>query len=143
MSNRRRAREITLQLLYEADVAGEARSPEAAKKFVRSRMQGRRGLTEFACGILRGTLDKRDAIDTTLGELSTNWKVSRMAVIDRNILRMGGYEIGYGDTPPRVAINEAIILAKRYGDASSPRFVNGVLDRWMKEKEGRRPAKRN
>lgn len=57
-----------------------------------------------------------------------------MAVPDRNVLRLGGYEILFGDTPGRVAVNEAVVLAKRYGDKNSPRFVNGVLDRLMNTK---------
>jgi N utilization substance protein B len=58
-----------------------------------------------------------------------------MPVVDRNVLRLGAFEILFGDTPGRVAVNEAIVLAKRYGDKNSPRFVNGVLDRLLKETE--------
>lgn len=132
MSTRRRAREIVLQLLYETD-AGGTRDAAAAKKFLRSRMQGRSGLTKFGLELLHGVSENRETIDETLSDLSTNWKLSRMAVVDRNVLRLGAYEILYGGTPGPVAVNEAIILAKRYGDASSPRFVNGVLDRLVKK----------
>lgn len=132
MATRRRAREIVLQLLYEADAGGGGREPAAATKFIRSRMQGRGALTKFADALLRGTLEHQDQIDQRLAELSTNWKVSRMAIVDRNVLRLGAYEILFGETPPPVAVNEAIILAKRYGDSASPRFVNGVLDRLAK-----------
>lgn len=134
MSTRRRAREVVLQLLYEADIAAP-REPDDARRFIKSRMQGRKGLTDFAARLLAGTLAHRPAIDERLAELSTRWKVSRMAVVDRNVLRLGGYEILFGDTPGRVAVNESVVLAKRYGDATSPRFVNGVLDRLMKEAE--------
>ena len=130
MSSRRRAREIVLQLLYEADV-NDSRDPSEARKFIRSRMQGRTALTEFASELLRGTLDHREAVDQRLSQLATRWSLSRMPVVDRNILRLGGYEILLGETPDRVAVNEAILLAKRYGDTNSPRFVNGVLDRLM------------
>lgn len=132
MSTRRRAREIVLQLLYEADV-NDCRDSEEARKFIRSRMQGRKALTEFACRLLQGTLDHREEIDARLTELATNWTLPRMPVVDRNVLRLGAYEIVYGDTPGRVAVNESIVLAKRYGDKNSPRFVNGVLDRLLKE----------
>ena len=94
-------------------------------------MQGRSALTEFASALLLGTLEHREEVDQRLKQLATRWSLSRMPVVDRNILRLGGYEIMFGDTPDRVAVNEAILLAKRYGDKNSPRFVNGVLDRLM------------
>ncbi len=130
MATRRRAREIVLQLLYEADL-NPGRTPEASRAFIRSRMQGRKGLTEFADKLLKGTLEHRDRIDADLTKLAAHWTLSRMAVTDRNVLRLGGYEILFGDTPAPVAVNEAVVLAKRYGDRNSPRFVNGVLDRLM------------
>ncbi len=132
MSTRRRAREIVLQLLYEADI-NDQRNAEAARRFVRSRLQGRKALTEFACALLQGTLEHREEIDRHLTELATNWTLPRMPVVDRNVLRLGAYEVLFGDTPGRVAVNEAIVLAKRYGDKNSPRFVNGVLDRLLKQ----------
>ncbi|TWU20269.1 hypothetical protein Pla52o_47870 [Novipirellula galeiformis] len=134
MSTRRRAREIVLQLLYEADV-NDPRDDDSARQFIRSRLQGRKALTEFAYKLLSGTLEHRSDVDAHLSKLATHWTLPRMAVTDRNVLRLGGYEILYGDTPGRVAVNEAILLAKRYGDKNSPRFVNGVLDRLYKDFE--------
>jgi len=133
MATRRRAREIVLQLLYEDDI-NPGRSAERTQAFLRSRMQGRKGLIEFAAVLLRGTLENRDAIDVRISKLAANWSLSRMAVTDRNVLRLGGYEILYGDTPARVAVNEAVVLAKRYGNKDSPRFVNGILDKLMNAK---------
>ncbi len=132
MSTRRRAREIVLQLLYEADL-NEHRTPESARKFIRSRLQGRKALTDFADALLQGTLQHREVIDEHLSKLATHWTLPRMPVTDRNVLRLGAYEILFADTPGRVAVNEAIVLAKRYGDKNSPRFVNGVLDRLLKD----------
>jgi N utilization substance protein B len=132
MSTRRRAREIVLQLLYEADI-NDHRTPDSAQNFIRSRLQGRKALTQFANDLLRGTLENRAAIDEQLAKLATHWTLPRMPVTDRNILRLGGYEILFTDTPGRVSVNEAIVLAKRYGDKNSPRFINGVLDRLLKE----------
>ena len=132
MSTRRRAREIVLQLLYEADI-NDTRAAEATRGFIRSRMQGRKALTDFAYGLFAGTLENQVEIDKRLSALATNWTLPRMPVVDRNVLRLGCYEIVFGDTPSRVAVNEAIVLAKRYGDKNSPRFVNGVLDRLMNE----------
>lgn len=123
-----------MQLLYEADI-NDHRSNDAALKFIHSRLQGRKALTQFADGLLQGTLANRDAIDQQLGAMATHWTLPRMPVTDRNVLRLGAYEIMFSDTPGRVAVNEAIVLAKRYGDKNSPRFVNGVLDRLLKESE--------
>ncbi len=134
MSTRRRAREIVLQLLYEADTNGSRQSDES-RQFIRSRLQGRKALTQFACDLLEGTIKNRDEIDLKLTELATNWTLPRMPVVDRNVMRFGAYEILHTETPGRVAVNEAIVLAKRYGDTNSPRFVNGVLDRLLKETE--------
>jgi len=131
MSTRRRAREIVLQLLYEADV-NDPRDEQESLKFIRSRLQGRKKLVAFANELLQGTLENRESIDSQLSTLAMNWTLPRMAVTDRNVLRLGAYEILFADTPGQVAVNEAIVLAKRYGDKNSPRFVNGVLDRLFK-----------
>ena len=139
MSTRRRAREIVLQLLYEADV-NEVRDAEDSRKFIRSRMQGRKALTQFACKLLAGTIERREEIDVHLAKLATHWTLPRMPVVDRNVLRLGAYEILFAETPARVAVNESVVLAKRYGDKNSPRFVNGVLDRLMKETERSKTA---
>ncbi|MFG0267037.1 MAG: transcription antitermination factor NusB [Rhodopirellula sp. JB055] len=131
MSTRRRAREIVLQLLYEADL-NDWRDAATSRKFIRSRLQGRKVLTDFAADLLDGTLARRDDIDAKLSKLSTNWALHRMPVTDRNVLRLGAYEILYSGTPGQVAISEALTLAKRYGGENSPRFINGVLDRLFK-----------
>lgn len=132
MSTRRRAREIVLQLLYEADL-NDWRDAESSRRFIRSRLQGRKLLVEFASELLTGTLAHRDQIDSELKRVSANWALSRMPVTDRNVLRLGAYEILYGGTPGQVAISEALTLAKRYGGENSPRFINGVLDRLFKK----------
>lgn len=134
MSTRRRAREIVLQLLYEADVNG-SREPAEARRFIKSRLQGRSALTAFAENLLVETLKHQEQVDQHLARLAKGWALSRMAITDRNVMRMGGYEILFSDTPGRVAVNEAVVLIKRYGDKNSPRFVNGILDRLLKEHE--------
>lgn len=123
-----------LQLLYEADVNG-TRQPDESRQFIRSRMQGRKALTDFAFKLLEGTIERRAEIDVHLSKIATHWTLPRMPVVDRNVLRLGAYEILFAETPSRVAVNESVVLAKRYGDKNSPRFVNGVLDRLMKETE--------
>lgn len=132
MSTRRRAREIVLQLLYEADI-NEPRESVAARRFIKSRLQGRSALATFAEKLWIGTLEHRDSVDLHLSRLAKGWSLSRMAVTDRNVMRMAAYEILHSDTPGRVAVNEAVVLIKRYGDKNSPRFVNGILDRLLKE----------
>jgi len=135
MATRRRAREIVLQLLYEADL-NDWRDVDARSRFIRSRLQGRKLLSTFATELLEGTLRHRDSIDVELKKLSTNWALTRMPVTDRNVLRLGAYEILFAETPGQVAISEALTLARRYGGANSPRFINGVLDRLFKKASG-------
>ena len=130
MSRRSRAREIVVQVLYEDDLNPD-RSPEVADQFLCSRLPGDQELIDFARGLLAGVRKHRVEIDRLLVERADNWTLERMAVTDRNILRLGAYEMLYGGTPERVAINEAVELAKRYGAKQSQHFVNGVLDRFM------------
>ena len=133
MSTRRRAREIVLQLLYEDDLNPE-QDRQVADTFLVKRLLGNRPLVQFARKLLSEVLLNRREIDKALSTRASNWSIRRMAAIDRNILRLAAYEILMGDTPGRVAINEAIELAKRYGDRQSGQFVNGVLDRILHEK---------
>lgn len=130
MATRRRAREVVLQMLYEADI-NPGREPESSLDFITRRMRGRKALANFGFALLRGTLLHRDKIDQELARYAAHWSLSRMAVTDRNILRLGAYEILVAETPGRVAINEAVDLARRYGDRNSARFVNGVLDKLL------------
>ncbi len=141
MSTRRRAREIVLQLLYEDDLNPD-QDRKVADSFLVSRLAGNRPLVQFARNLLSEVLKNRREIDKALAARASNWAIRRMAAIDRNILRLAAYEILFGDTPGRVAINEAIELAKRYGDRQSGQFVNGVLDRILQEKnaENAQPA---
>ena len=85
---------------------------------------------EFAWKIIKGIVDNLDAIDGVLKEAAPEWPIDQIALVDRNVLRLGIYELLYADkeeVPPKVAINEAIELAKNYGGINSPKFVNGVL----------------
>ena len=133
MATRRRAREVALQLLYEADL-NPSRTSDEWMDFIMRRMRGRKALAKFAHQLLEGTLLHRSQIDRQLAAYATNWSLNRMAVTDRNILRLAAYEICVAQTPGRVAINEAVDLARRYGDRNSPRFVNGVLDKLLHSK---------
>ncbi len=130
MSRRSRAREIVLQVLYEDDLNPQ-RNPEAGDAFLCNRLLQDAELIDFARSLVAGVRKHKAEIDKQLVERADNWTMERMAVTDRNILRMGAYEMLFGGTPQRVAINEAVELAKRYGGKQSPHFVNGVLDRFI------------
>ena len=84
-----------------------------------------------------GTLERISEIDARIQEVSANWKLGRMSVIDRNVLRLAVFELTSGGTPPRVVLNEAVELAKTFGSADSGRFVNGVLDRLARGLDGK------
>ena len=128
MTTRRRAREIVLQLLYEEDLHPE-QDAAVADQFLFKRLHGNRPLVEFARKLFRNVVANRKELDKALSSKAANWSLRRMAAIDRNVLRLGAYELLMTDTPGRVVINEAVELAKRYGDRQSGQFVNGILDR--------------
>jgi len=130
MSRRRRAREIVLQILYQDDL-NPTRKLVSDEAFLRQRLNNDDQLMEFAKGLLSGVRRNRAEIDVLVSSLANNWTMTRMAVTDRNVLRLGAYEILYDETPGRVAVNEAIELAKRYGSKQSAQFVNGILDRLL------------
>jgi transcription antitermination protein NusB len=130
MIRRSRAREIVLQVLYEDDLNPD-RSPEDADRFLCNRLLNEQEIIDFARSLVAGVRKHKTEIDKLLVERADNWTLERMAVTDRNILRLGAFEMLFGGTPQRVAINEAVELAKRYGGKQSPHFVNGVLDRFM------------
>jgi N utilization substance protein B len=128
MARRSRAREIVLQLLYQFDQTHQG-TAEQEQEFLARRLHDKE-LEAFAERLYRGTLEHRQEIDAKLAQVAENWSVERMAAVDRNILRLGAYELLFAaDTPPKVAIDEAIEIAKRYGSAESPAFVNGILDK--------------
>lgn len=138
MRKRTVARESALKILYAIDITKEP-PDRCMDNFWLSQDKTEKGIRDYANDIVMGVCHNKARIDKIISECATNWELDRMAVIDRNILRLGTYELIFmEDVPPKVAINEAIDIAKRYGDKDSGKFVNGVLDRISKEK--RRPA---
>lgn len=127
MSRRTRAREMALQALFQEDL-NPKNSLENLGVFLAARLQDE-SLREFAKQLVLGVKRNQDELDALISEKAANWSVPRMAATDRNLLRLGAYEIRYADTPDRVAVDEAIELAKRYGTAQSPQFINGILDK--------------
>jgi N utilization substance protein B len=135
MSRRSRAREIVLQVLYEDDLNPE-RNLAQADKFLQDRLLNNAELVDFARSLLSGVRRNRPELDKLLAERADNWSLARMATTDRNVLRLGAYELLYTDTPGPVVLDEAIELAKRYGAKQSAQFVNGILDRFVRGKKG-------
>ena len=134
MSRRSRAREVALQILFEDDVNPRS-SVADMKTFVHGRLNNTE-LEEFCMSLILGVRRNQGELDQQLTQIADNWSVARMAATDRNVLRLGAYEILYTDTPDRAAINEAVELAKRFGSAQSAQFVNGILDKFLHRKEG-------
>ncbi|RIK72818.1 MAG: transcription antitermination factor NusB [Planctomycetota bacterium] len=129
MSRRSRAREVALQVLYQDDLNPVAK-PDPAGEFLARRLRSGE-LIEFGRALVAGVRLHRNELDALLEATAENWSLSRMAATDRNVLRLGAFEILHYDTPDRVAINEAVELAKRYGSRQSAQFVNGILDRLL------------
>jgi N utilization substance protein B len=128
MTRRTRGREIALQVLYQLE-QNPGQGPEEVAQFIRRRLREPK-LCAFAQALVGGVLEHQPRIDLLISEVAENWRLDRMAAIDRNILRLGAYELLYcNEVPTKVAINEALELAKRYSTAQSSRFVNGILDR--------------
>ncbi|MEZ8221080.1 NusB antitermination factor [Candidatus Fervidibacteria bacterium JGI MDM2 JNZ-1-D12] len=127
MIKRRKARELALQILFQADV-GNLPIEEAMETTLAEATDMDEEIRNYAAQLVRGVWGQRDKLDKQIQSVATNWTIERMAAIDRNLIRMALYEILYvPDVPYRVAINEAVELAKEYGTTESRRFVNGVL----------------
>lgn len=152
MGARRRARELALKALYRADLTGEdmVRSLDSVVELLGKGDPGEdnigrehqgsisREVWEFARRLVCGVKEKLPLLDELIDESAEHWKLERMTIVDRNILRLGAYELLFcPDIPEKVSINEAVELGKKFGAEDSPSFVNGVLDRIVKlEKSG-------
>jgi N utilization substance protein B len=115
------------------DVTATSRSgtplgTEQAFEAVAGNFELQEGARTFAKELVNGIAEHRAELDALLAAHATNWRLSRMAAVDRNTLRIGAYELTHTDTPARIVLDEAIELARRFGDDPSPAFVNGVLD---------------
>jgi N utilization substance protein B len=135
MARRSRAREVALQVIYQDDLNPQ-HDPGLADIFLKRRLRGSE-LVEFARSLVRGVRQNRPQLDEVLSRTAEHWSLERMAATDRNVLRLGAFEILYAETPDRVAINEAVELAKRFGTKQSAQFVNGILDRLLAGHEKR------
>lgn len=135
MSNRRKLRESAVQILYGLDFY--AVDPDRAVNMYRVHFADDVVDDGFLKRVVAGAWKRHEEIDGIIRQYSTNWRLERMAVVDRNILRMAAFELlAMPDIPRKVSINEAIEIAKRYGGEDSPSFINGILDRVALEVRG-------
>lgn len=133
MGSRRKAREYALKILFQQEFTKQPLKEVVAIFWQENIVPD--DIREFTNGLVEGTLRSLKEIDHLIEEASTNWKMSRMASVDRNLLREATYELIYlDDIPPSVTINEAVEIAKKFGTEESSSFINGILDKIGKEK---------
>jgi N utilization substance protein B len=131
MGARRKARELALQMLFQHDMSGN--EPDMIITTFEDLQKSKPNTREFATKIFRGTVAHLIEIDDIIQQQAENWRLSRMAVVDRNIIRMSVYEFLHeSDTPKLVIIDEAIEIAKKFGTQKSSQFINGILDGILK-----------
>src|SRR5215471_3936857 len=129
MGSRRKARECALQMLFAADVAG-TRGDQLARTFWSELSDGELepGAQEFATALAMGALAHLDEVDDKIRSRAEHWRISRMALVDRNLLRLAVYEFLHEPTPRTVIINEALEIARRFSTYEATQFINGILD---------------
>ena len=129
MGLRRESRELALQILYALDANPAAGVRETLQTFREEQTEVMSRVREFAEDIVRGVQEQRQVIDRAITSRSKNWSLARMPLVDLNVMRMAAYELMFRqDIPKKVSINEAIEIARKFGDKDSPAFVNGILD---------------
>ena len=137
MRKRTRAREFALQVLYQIDITSD-NADAALDNFWQSHEDEEieKDLKQFTSELVKGVRDNLEPIDEKISKYAANWHLKRMAVVDRNILRLGACELTTRqDIPPKVSINEAVELAKKYSGIEAGKFVNAILDKIKLEKE--------
>jgi transcription antitermination protein NusB len=140
MGSRRKARECALQMLFAADVA-EATSDEVVRSYWAELGEPDLDETarEFATRLASGTLANLTSLDERIRSRAEHWRISRMAVVDRNILRLAVYEFLHEPTPRTVAINEALEIARRFSTYEATQFINGILDAIKRDLDEQQP----
>ncbi|MBI5145526.1 MAG: transcription antitermination factor NusB [Candidatus Omnitrophica bacterium] len=137
MRKRTLARGFALQILYQIDITRDT-AELAINKFFQAQSQDNidAEVSRFTAELVKGVTDNLEIIDEKITQHALNWQFKRIAVVDRNILRLGGYELLFReDIPPKVSINEAVELAKKYSGLEAGKFVNGILDKIKLEKK--------
>jgi transcription antitermination protein NusB len=141
MGSRRKARECALQMLFAADIGGAARADELVRAYWEELGEPEmdEGAREFSTRIATGALAHLEELDERIRSRAEHWRISRMAVVDRNILRMAVYEFLHEPTPRTVAINEALEIARRFSTYEATQFINGILDAIKRDLDRERP----
>lgn len=138
MGKRRQSRELAVQFLYQIDMVGNKDWRKLLEHFWKEN-EADNDVKEFAEEIVKNVIDEKESIDKLITSYTTNWDISRIAVVDRNILRAAICELTYlKGIPPIVAINEAVDIAKKFGAPESGKFVNGILDKIRLESDKER-----
>lgn len=134
-TSRRQSRELALQVLFQQEFSPQLDFHEGLKTF-RGNFDAPEIVWEYATFILEGITKNRTSIDETLQKNTAHWSVTRMALVDRNLMRIAIFELLFAqdEVPPKVAINEAIEISKKYGSTDSASFINGILDQVLKVK---------
>jgi transcription antitermination protein NusB len=141
MGTRRKSRELALQMLFQSDL-GQQPADDVRKTFWKGRGDVEREVQGFADDIFRLAQDRSEDIDKLIKAHAANWRIDRMAAVDRNVLRAAVAEmLGYPTTPRAIVINEAIEIARKFSAPESAQFINGVLDSIGKELEASRAAR--
>jgi len=133
MARRTKAREVAVQMLYQIDLNADVAMHDV-RGMIEEQLEDA-ALSGFAWRLFVGTMEYRSIIDEKLVSVAQNWSIDRMAPTDRNVLRLGVFELLNTDTPPRVVIDEAVEVAKRFGSENSSQFVNGLLDRLIPDEK--------
>jgi N utilization substance protein B len=133
MTLRRKSREFALQMLFEWDMTKQ--KPARVEQLFWKSARAEHSTRKFANELFEGAVAQAESSDQLVGKLSENWRLERLAAVDRGILRLSISELKLGTAPPKVVINEAIELAKKFSSAEAPTFLNGVLDAALKSLE--------
>lgn len=129
MGLRRESRELALQMMYALDANPTVGLRETLQTFREEQTETLSRVREFAEGLVQGVQENREVIDAAIKARSKNWTLARMPLVDLNVMRLATFELMFrGDIPKKVSINEAIEIARKFGDKESPAFVNGILD---------------
>jgi N utilization substance protein B len=133
MTLRHKSREFALQMLFEWDMTRQ--KPARVEQLFWKSARAADSTRKFADQLFEGALAEAEKSDKLVEKLSENWKLERLAAVDRSILRLAIYELRFGTAPPKVVIDEALELAKKFSSADAPAFLNGILDAAYKKLE--------
>jgi len=127
MGERRRARELAIQVLFHLEFSPD--DPSGVFDLICDNFDARESIRDFSKRLVLGVWEKKKTLDKVISEASKNWRIERMALLDKSILRLAAFEIMFiEDIPPKVSLDEAVEIGKKFGSEDSSRYINGVLD---------------